>query len=354
MVLLFWVLVCGGATCFGQEYEVAGTITYDTFIMGQKQFGSKKEFRVSVKECDWLIYAKDMDNGDSVEIGFENGFAYRLNTFVKPDINVLSALIESEEIPNGDSSMISYLWLAFASSCHFAQITNNFLSPVWIMDDPNLRYEDFKMKAVWETNKNLPRLPIRVTYFNDGVFRVYNVVKKERSSFSAPKPYDQGYVNAIYEVLAKTNVSELAIPTSFVFTRYAVPRAQTSFAANQSAQGDKTNLMVRSVIRVDNAKARLGTTVTSFRPKFSATLTYMDRRFARSNLAVINVLNVITNGNWPEVTPALLQRAKITARATSPVRLEDRSGRRKLVLFAFALVTLGFPLFFFFLNRTKK
>jgi len=354
-VLVFWVFVCGLANCWGQAYEVVGTITYRTFLAGQEQFGSRKEFKVSVKGCDWLIRAKDSDTGDSVEIGFENGVAYRLNSFAKANTNVLSALIEWEEVPNGDGSLTAYLWLAFASACHFAQITNKLLTPVWILDDPNLRHENFKMSAEWATADQPPHLPTRVTYFNDGIFRVYHPVKKERVSFRAQKPFDQGYVNATYEVLQRTNCGGLAVPTEFVFTRYAIPiSARTNRQdSNLNVATNRSNLMVRSVVRVAGATVSPGSPATSFRPSFAATLTYMDQRFVRSNPGALNVLNTITNGNWPEITPELVRRAEITARAATSQR-QPESGQSSRVRLVFGLVALGFPiLVFFFLKKNK-
>lgn len=339
--------------CSGAEFEVAGSISYETFIMGRVQFSSKKDFKVSVGDCRWRIFAKDVTYGDAVEIGFEEGIAYRLNTSVKVGSNILSALIESEEVPAGDASLISYLWLAYASSCHFSALTNDWLTPVWIQDDPNLRYEHFKVQAKWELGGAL--LPSRVEYFNDGIFRVYHPVKNERVSFTARAPYKQGYINAVYQVLEQTQTAGVTLPAKFIFTRYAIPPLSNTNTAPEVGSGiiGTNHLMVRSVIRVDDAQVTPGIATKIFRPEFQATLTYMDRRFAYSNPAVVNVLNVISNGQWPEVTPQLVKQAKITARATAKPQLPKSQGRKGVVLIALGLITLVFVLLIVF-RKPKK
>jgi hypothetical protein len=331
--------------CSGAEFEVTGSISYETFIMDRVQFSSKKDFKVSVGDCRWRIFTKDVAYGDTVEIGFEEGIAYRLNTSVKVGSNVLSALIESEEVPAGDASLISYLWLAYASSCHFSAVTNDWLTPVWIQDDPNLRYEHFKAQAKWVLGGE-PPLPSRVEYFNDGIFRVFHPVKNERVSFAARAPYKQGYVNAVYQVVEQTNAVGLIVPTRFVFTRYAIPPQTDTNAVPWVGSGiiGTNQLMVRSVIHVDDARVTPGVTAKIFRPEFQATLTYMDRRFAYSNPAVVNVLNVISNGQWPEVTPQLIKQAKITARATAKPPPQKSQGRKGVVLIALGLISFVFVL----------
>ncbi len=340
--------------CSGAEFEVTGSISYETFILDRVQFSSKKDFKVSVGDCRWRILTKDVTHGDTVEIGFEEGIAYRLNNSVKVGSNVLSALIESEEVPAGDASLISYLWLAYASSCYFSAVTNDWLTPVWIQDDPNLRYERFKVQAKWEI-EGLPPLPSRVEYFNDGIFRVYHPVKNERVSFAARAPYKQGYVNAVYQVVEQVHAAGLTLPTKFVFTRYAIPPPSNTNAVPVVGSGviGTNHLMVRSVIRVDDSRVTPGVSTVTFRPEFQATLTYMDRRFAYSNPAVVNVLNVISNGQWPEVTPQLIKQAKITARATAKPLPPKPQGRKGVVLIALGLITLGFVLLIVF-RKPKK
>lgn len=308
-----------------QEYLVKGKVSYDTFMAGQKQFSSRKAFQVAVKDSDWLIRTTDLDHGDTVEVGYEDGTAFRLNVFVKTNGLAQSALIEDLEVPEGDSSLASFLWLAFASSTHLANTTNGTLTPVWILDDPNLRNEKFTMAATWACEAESPHLPTKVTYRNDGVMRAFDFTKKERMVFPAPKPYDQGYLNAEYAALSMTNVADLRIPTKWTFTRYAIPPDARGKTSEQTNGAQNFELVVRSVVAVEDATVEVVGMQTSFRPKFTGTLNYLDRRFAYSNPAVINVLNTMSNGQWPEITASLIRQAKITARATAPALSADAS-----------------------------
>jgi len=282
---------------------VEGTIFHRSILMNQVNFQSAKKFHVAVRSGDWFICTTDVETGDKVEIGFEQGTVYRVSTFSKPRTNNLVALIESEEVPDGDGSLIAFLWLAYASSCHLAGVTNSTLAPVWILDDSNLRYEGFKMRASWILGTESPYLPLSVSYFNDGNFRILDHQTGRRTVSLAPAPYDRGYLNATYEANSLTNYRGLLLPTKFLFTRYAVPpeflrHLPPRAASVGSVITGTSRLVVRSLTSVDDAKPTVSNlALSSFKPKFSETLTY--------SLAVVNVLNTITNGNWPDVDATL-------------------------------------------------
>jgi hypothetical protein len=308
------------AQCQAQDYEVEGTISYNVFYASQIKFACKKKFLVRVNECKWLISAEDLETRDSVAIGYEDGAAYKLSTFVRPT-NAFAAVIESEEVPEGDDSALSYLWLAFASGCYFETATNNLVAPVWPLDDPALRYESFKVRAMWFSNPQLPRLPSQVTFYNDGYYRAIESVTRKRVTYPARAPYDKGYINAVYNVLEQTNVGQLMLPTKFEFTRYYIPPIQgtnlNAAVTMTNGQGDLIQLLVRSRILLSDAKCRPGKGSGSFRPHFNATMAYVDRRRAGSSLPVANVVKFITNGVWPEFNDTLLKKGNDKTRTSS-------------------------------------
>ena len=142
-----------GSNCFAAEYEVEGIITHRTFIQDVLQDVISRRFKVSVNDCKWLIRATELNKDNYVEIGFEDGTSYNLASFYFKTNgvinNILAAVIDPVEVPEGDASGISYLWLAYASSCYLEQAKSNYIAPVWDQEDRTLRFDDFKMKALW-------------------------------------------------------------------------------------------------------------------------------------------------------------------------------------------------------------
>ena len=303
------ILTSGTDCCISQEYEVQGKIRHKTMMADKVQFEAIYAFHVQVRGCDWSITTTDLENGAKVEIAYVHRMAYRLNTFTKSGSNVFGAMIEHEEVPVGDGSEAAFLWLAYASSCRLRTTTNHMLTPVWILDDPNLRYEGFKLRATWAQEVERPGLPHHVSYFNDGMFHSFNPANRQRQTFAAPKPYDQGYLNAAYEVNEKTNVAGLVLPTGFTFIRYMIPLSAralpNSRASSNSPSLTITNLEVRTLVTVNDATCtKPANPEKPFLPTFEGQLPCIDRTFVASNPPSVDVVRIMTNGTWPTIDAA--------------------------------------------------
>lgn len=339
-----------GNNCCGQVFEVKGKLIYNGFFQSECVYSNRMDFRVVVDGCRWLISTLDQRAGFTATTAFEGGISYNLNTWVKGSSNIYAAIIEAEEVPSGNASAISYVWLAYASSCYFKNLKTNFIVPLRILDDPHLRDEGFKMEGRWSISSELPYLPLRVEYLNDGVVRAYDFKNKERVTFPYRDPYNKGHIDADYLVLEKTNIGGITLPAKFIFKTYALP----PFV---STNDHPTNLMVRSEIEVSEVTVSLSPNLQSFRPQFSGMVNYTDKRISRPDGGVISVPRSMTNGQWPDVTPALIRTAGFFSQTKISTRQEPAKTKQRMVIVILFSVSLGLLSIIWWQrneNRTQK
>ncbi len=210
-------------------------------------------------------------------------------------------IIISNNVPsNYGEPMMPHLWLMFASGCYFANLTNEFLTPVF---DPAtaVNYDkNLKAKAHWRLlNTNLC-LPECVYYFNDGRFTLRTNPSSPAVTRTYPAPYDRGFTNAIYAVTTTTNTEDGMFPVGFSFQEF-VPGASRS--RNDLRCRRRMDAIITSVSLVCSQQ--------SFTQDLDANAVAVDRRLAHSQSS-IPVITYTFRGDKP--LPSAEQARKIHAR----------------------------------------
>lgn len=290
---LILVAVCLCVHAGGAGWIVEGQLTYVNHFMAPRPVSRKEfNFRVSSDGCRSLIRTTRIDTGDYVESLIDQGtvhtFYHYNSTNLQPGGRpTQTAEVTMREFPRDDASNIGYLWLAYGSACYFDSRTTNRLAPLWIQDDPTLEQNGFTMEAEWSRTET-ERLPLQVTYMNDGLKRT------QRGGVSVAEPwhppFERGFKHAIYAALDGTNLSGAFIPTEFTFTRNGVrPDGKGGFEL--------------AVITHTEAKATSVTEISELElasPGFAGTVGVADYRYMHSNPAVSTLLYPATNGAWPD------------------------------------------------------
>ena len=273
-----------------QNFEVDGRIRYKVFGAGAASAGQissmifTNRFSVAVDGCRYRILVVDQDNGNRCEAAFDGSELYEFFS-MKSEVNdSYTCLIDTNSIPPDDGRTLNYLWLAYASSCYFSVVKTNRLTPIWMLDDPNLLDQDFNVKAFWQTQTGLPHVPVAVFYLSDGIVRALSSDKRH-IEFRYPPPFDQGFTNAVYTALATEAVGNLVLPARFVFTRYYVQ--------------DPQHVSVLNVTEGEALSLREGTVKPPFRPTCTGQAFVIDKRFRGLDKLVPAITYHVTNGNWP-------------------------------------------------------
>ena len=310
-IQLIVFIAIGLAPVSGVEFAVKGRVRHEVWRSTGQEFEVEKNFSVDLKDGVWRLKTWGVGANDQVfEVGYEDGILFRLYKFLQNNQGVLtnacSALVKNGVIPDDDASLLNYLWLAYCSAGFVAERTDGKLEPIWLLDDPTLNAEGFKLSAT-VTQMSLTSPPSMVAYFSDGNYRVRN--GNERELVPAPAPYNQGYTNAIFLAQATTNVNGIQIPSSWSFVRYMPDR---------NGSTDRNRLLPRTITRglVESISSRVS--VGSLRPVPPADALVRDERFAQVGkpVAQTEVRYFVTNGVWPstaELRPAFtnsLQRFK--------------------------------------------
>ena len=134
-------------------------------------------------------------------------------------LNDASGEVYAGRVPHFNGQLHEIMWLAYASSCYFRNLTNAFLIPIWAQADPVYFINGAKVKGDWTLLSPISKLPSKVVYYSAGTKEVR--VGGRLSKVKEAPPYDQGFTNAVYEVGASTNTDIGRIPLTFSFITYA-------------------------------------------------------------------------------------------------------------------------------------
>ena len=278
-----------------QTFEVQGTLHYEAYQPDRTELAVTKEFKVQVKGCDWLIRSSEPGSCSYVEEGFRQGNLYTLTLWCSNTTGLSSnayvGLIEADELPDDNGSLIQYLWLAYASTGYLDHEKGVALRPICCLDDRALRAEKFKMRSILTRADAEPRLPTWLAYLSDGFYRTEGA--SGRLVFKAPPPFDQGYTNAVYSVGALTNCGTLQLPLEFSFTRYAV-----SHDATKPGLWVRTRIVGKATTVVERLSSRV------LLPQFSGAFRVKDNRFNSANPPMGQLHYEIRDGEWDNETNA--------------------------------------------------
>ncbi len=227
LLFIFTTAVSAGLAG-ASEYEIEGSARFKNLDRaGNVRTELKSSFRVFVRDCGWLIEVIDLDENNDPKGGRETGSTngaeiFTLSLPIEPRKtqtlaqavsgtssnqvvrrlrrNVASIVSNSVPVSSISESVVSHLWLMFASHCYFAGLTTNQLTPVFDVTAYVLHRPDLKVPAQWELTGGTVPLPKAVTYYNET-----NEPPGKRAQYSAT---------------GLTNVGRMTLPTGFIFEEF--------------------------------------------------------------------------------------------------------------------------------------
>ena len=331
------------------EFELEGVITYSAFPSKRPPVRIEKQFHVVTKGCDSKIRVRNPGAEDYVEAGFERGLIFTLSAYFhnekEGETNRRSGTVEFRDEPRDEATSMNYLWLAYSSACYLDKQTTNQLRPIWVLDDPALAEQDFRLPAIW-LRSGMGTLPDYVVYLGDGYWHTRNSQGGGRLRITMPAPYDSHFTNAEFRVVQSTNWSGQVIPLAFIFKRYAVrPRP-----------GTNAELVVLAMAEASVHSLRRPAVDVKLKPGFEGTFYVADTRFSKSNPPVPSLTYMVTNGVWPEVADLVASyRKEVRDRemmaSSSPAGANKTPSKKIIVYLVFILVAI-IPIFaLIFRNR---
>lgn len=132
------------------------------------------------------------------------------------------ARIETRESPPNDGSRAQFVWLALASQNVFAEAKSH-MFPIWFPEDPTTRRQPVELRIYYDLLEGSAGLPSRLIFLNEGSYCAYNPARRTVDVLPLVPPYDRGFTNAVYQVLALTNTPRWSLPREFVFVAYSSP-----------------------------------------------------------------------------------------------------------------------------------
>lgn len=255
-LLLQTILPASVAVSAEQEgYSVTGSLRNEIHAADGTNRVINRNFTLTVQGPSWVIESTDAGRGDYRLSAYIDGLlltVYKVNGEKKPELNDYYETIEDDNVPASDISSHSILWLAFASENYLKSLKSNQYKPVWMLNDPSLRREDFTMSGVLELLD--AGLPKSLTYLNNGV--IYALTPAGRATIHAPSTFQGAVTNALYRVVESTNLAGFKLPASFEFLRNGIDPRDFSTRLINRATGSVTKVANprRSVAEILNVQ----------------------------------------------------------------------------------------------------
>ncbi len=326
------------------EFEARGTVNITEF--GKQQVNRPPiSFRFSRRGPLWFLHTTRNKGASYQEVSFDGNQLYYLSIPTtpppNPSLNVATGWVfrETEILHSLFIPEAAPLWLAFASDRFFQSQSRPYLEPVITFGIAGGMYDfdsSFKQRAAWELSEAAPRIPIHVTYFDDGIIR-----SKRGSTGRQPPPYHEGFTNVIFAVQTFTNVGNLRIPAS------------ASLKIFRPKQDGKTStdlhLLSQFEIAVDDVKSE--SSVKLFQPQLPGKTQMSDIRFM-SKLGPLGY----KSDSWlsQQEAMALPEFKRALARAATHSDHALRASPVRLLTIIVLLVLISMPVFFLRQINLKK
>lgn len=137
------------------------------------------------------------------------------------------------------------VWLAYCSRSYLNENRTGKLPQVWRYDVYNQSGITNILPAILTRSVGFPYLPQQVVYANDGAeYELTNGVSLIRRRLLPP--FENGYTNALYQVITFTNINGITLPTEFIidsFRRRPGARKSSDLWINTRQQG-KLSLVI--------------------------------------------------------------------------------------------------------------
>ena len=281
-------------------FKAEGKILYEVFMNDQVERSSAKDFRVVVQGCRWLVESSNLDEDFYMLKTFADGLinnVARGRITNNPALNKYASVVEKEDVPNDDISGISFIWLAYCSACYLDSVRDNAFKPVWLLDDYTLRPKGYTMHGLLKRENGF--LPQELVYLHDGLIRAR--ARGSPVTMRAPAPFQNGFTNAIYRMLATRTVGSIKIPQRFEFLRFGLRK-----------DGIATSLGLRCRITGELTTAYPRVAESDFLRELEGRVVVADTRFRKADVPVPQVNYSTTNFQFLKSDdPRLLREREI-------------------------------------------
>lgn len=235
-------------------YRAVGNLTWTVYYKGNVFKRVSREFEVRTLGVEWSIRT-DVKKGNQAgrydEAYFDGTNLFSLTKFENAHGGVDDSVgvVELSEVPDFRPSAVSPVWLAFCSGNYLGQRTDGRIAPVWELPRDSVKDPAYPILAKWQFTDSHKSVPKSVVFWNRG--QVWDLggtplkglagskqatnnpsrsneligVNLKAVFHAAPNPFTSGYTNAIYEVLATTNVGSRVLPLHFILTRFGPRRS---------------------------------------------------------------------------------------------------------------------------------
>ena len=338
------ILITVGVSCcakqtLAQEFEVYGDMILQSIMPGGGPGGwkVKKNFKIAVSGCKALMFTSNENASVSSQMSFDSGTIYQMESFFDHrgvvTLVTNAGSIVNYAIPSADSSGINYLWLAYASGCYFASLTNDFVRINWGLSPYLMGMPDITpVKALWKLSKYPPALPIEIEFLNNGVLQG-NDNSGNQTVIPASPPFDQGYTNNFFEQIGTTNVTGMEIPTGFRYICYCIYQ---------------NKLQPRLIVTSSNNLVKAGASVALFRPVYKERVSISDFRFKDASFPVKVIRYFNEKGRWRNqkaVEPLYNMAVKVANANAKDNSNPNPACGRSVPIWLFVIASIGFLIF---------
>lgn len=345
---------------FAEEFHAEGTLVIK-YVDEHNKVSQQQSlnFEADVKDCKWSIVtipnpltAKDVIT--RWEIGSDGSDEiYQVARFKKSDspassVNDSVGVFDQDAVPdNIAGNHVSELWLALASSCYFDGLTNKMINPIYNQRDPSLRSKNHVVNGEWQRLDAPPHLPRHVVYTDS---QIEGTLEGKPRVIPAPRPFENGYTRAEFNVISTTNVGNLVLPKQFFFKEFTVVPRSIGAA----------NYFMFRVAEGYVQTARAVCERTNFIIPLTDATYIDDRRFSRLAKPVMSLSYMATNHVWPPMESPTLQMLYKQALLSQEIRNRDHPaqvrrdtrGIKKFVVVLLIVASL-FPLGLF-IRKIRK
>jgi hypothetical protein len=310
-------LCCLPMTAMGGEqagYTIQGRLRHEAFLADGTNRTWVRDFKITKEECIWAIESTDPATGAYTLSAQVDGLMHsvtKVNAGKSPALNDYHEVIEQDPVPpSGDLSASSVLWLAFASERYLKSVTNSQYEPIWMLDDPSLRRENFTISGLLDTFEG--GLPQSLFYLNRGA--MYAISGGRRVVVHAAPSFQVAVTNASYQAITSTNFGNVRLPLTFEFQRFAISPPEFSTRLLTRITGNVTRVQpaAQSVIEAASVKGIVWVN---------------DLRFAKSEPDLPSLNYRLTNSIFVPSTNSILLEAKYVA-ILNQIALARQSGAK--------------------------
>ncbi len=210
------------------EYEVSGTVKH----WWMKSMGTAVDrveegsFIVSVRDRAWriVLYPKDginITSGKWQTVASRDGATIIHGRFNGQNANSAIVIVESNFFPFGFNIPVPvHLWMVYASKSFLNGWSGTNLPPIYTHAyehylDSRPKYMDQNISILFHDQE--PKLPTAIQFFNAGWSELRSTNRPPRRM---RPPFENGYLNAAYEITDFRKSGEVTIPWQFRFRKF--------------------------------------------------------------------------------------------------------------------------------------